>query len=317
MYIDALQYFLPSRKVFEQLRHAPMDAVHVTVGYHETYDQVLRNLDIWGELCAAHADLIMPARSGADILAARAAGRTAILFGLQNPLAFSADISRVEGLKSRGISFCQITYNQQSLLGAGCFEPRDSGLTAFGAEVLAEMQRLGMIVDLSHAGYLTMRDVISAATRPVAITHANPLAWHDCPRNIPDDILASLTAKGGMMGFSLYPHHLAGGSDCDFADFARMVSGLVDRYGAGHFGIGSDLCQDQPDSVVNWMRNGHWRKIPAPPVKFPKQPGWFTDNRDFGRIASGLRDDGIDAAAVDGVMGQNWFDFLSAGLEHA
>ncbi len=316
MFIDALQYVAPSRKVFEQMRAGQLDLVHITVGYHEDFHGVLQNLSDWNKHLEANSDLIARATSVQDVRAANKAGRTAIMFGLQNPLAFSADLGRVELLVQAGIRFCQITYNQQSLLGAGCFETQDSGLTDFGRECVAEMNRVGMVIDLSHAGSQTAMDVAQVSNRPVAVTHANPHAWHPVPRNISDDLIQTVTSKGGMVGFSLYPHHLKDGSACSLATFATMAADCVTRFG-NHFGIGSDLCQDQPDSVVNWMRNGHWRKTPVPAAVFPQQPDWFTDNRDFPGLASGLSHAGLTGQQVDGIMGNNWERFLESALEPA
>ena len=223
MFIDALQYIAPSRAVFEQMRAGRLSAVHVTVGYHEDFLGVVQNLQVWNRWFEDCSDVIARAVTCEEIRAANAAGKTAILFGLQNPLAIGADIGRVEILAQLGIRFCQITYNQQSLLGAGCFEPNDSGLTAFGREVVNEMNRVGMVIDLSHAGHQTAMDVVDYSSRPVTVTHANPDAWHPAPRNLHHDLLQALSERSGMVGFSLYPHHLRGGSDCSLADFAEMA----------------------------------------------------------------------------------------------
>ncbi|MEM6306709.1 MAG: membrane dipeptidase [Pseudomonadota bacterium] len=309
MYIDALQYVAPSRAVFEDMRAGAVDMVHITVGYHEDLDGVLRNLSAWYTHIEHNSDLLTRATTVADIRAAHANGTTAVMFGLQNPLPLGADLGRVQLLYDLGIRFCQLTYNQQSLLGAGCFEDRDSGVTAFGRECIAEMNRVGMVIDLSHAGPHTAAEAVALSTRPVAITHANPKSWHDSPRNVTHDLIAAVTARGGMMGFSLYPHHLAGGSDCDLPQFAQMAADMVARFGP-HFGIGSDLCQNQPDSVVNWMRNGHWRKTPVPAAVFPPQPPWFQSNRDFPGLALGFKQAGMSADDIAGLMGQNWMRFL-------
>ncbi|MEO0358941.1 MAG: membrane dipeptidase [Pseudomonadota bacterium] len=313
MFVDALQYVRPSRQVFEQMNQGQMGLVHITVGYHETFDGVLRNLAAWNQEFESHGDLITPAHSMQDVRDAQRAGKTAIMFGLQNPLAISADISRIAILHQLGIRFCQVTYNQQSLLGAGCFEDIDSGLTAFGRECVTEMNRLGMVIDLSHAGSKTAQDVAEFSDRPVAVTHANPHVWHAAPRNISETLIETVTGKGGMVGFSLYPHHLNSGSECAGSDFAAMAADCVHRFGP-HFGIGSDLCQDQPDSVVNWMRNGHWRKTPVPAAVFPTQPSWFSDNRDFPGLAPLLHDAGLSQVETDGVLGQNWITFLDTAL---
>jgi len=166
MFIDALQYIAPSRAVFEQMRAGRLSAVHVTVGYHEDFLGVVQNLQVWNRWFEECGDVIARAVTCDEIRAANAAGKTAILFGLQNPLAIGADIGRVEILAQLGIRFCQITYNQQSLLGAGCFEPHDSGLTSFGREVVNEMNRVGMVIDLSHAGHQTAMDVVAILRVP-------------------------------------------------------------------------------------------------------------------------------------------------------
>ena len=314
MFIDALQYIRPSRAVFQQMNAGKLSAVHITVGYHEDFMGVVENLKGWNRWFESCGDLISRATNCDEISAANKAGKTAILFGLQNPLAFGSDISRVELLAQLGIQFCQITYNQQSLLGAGCFEPVDSGLTVFGREVVDEMNRVGMVIDLSHAGHKTAMEVIKYSERPVAVTHANPNAWHATPRNLHHDLLQALSETGGMVGFSLYPHHLKSGSECSLEEFSDMASNMIQTYGSKTFGIGSDLCQGQPDSVVNWMRNGHWRKKPEPSVKFPKPPTWFKDNSDFLGLAKGLRRSTISDADVDRLVGKNWMSFLEKAL---
>ena len=315
MYVDGLQYIHPSREIFQQMRVGSLSAVHITVGYHEDFLGVVDNLQTWNRWFEECGDLIAKATSSADILAANAAGKTAILFGLQNPLAIGTDLARVELLSQLGIRFCQLTYNQQSLLGAGCFETYDNGLTVFGREVVDEMNRVGMIVDLSHAGHKTAMDVVSYSKRPTAVTHANPNIWHSVPRNIHHDLLKALHDTGGMVGFSLYPHHLKSGSDCSLSEFSQMVAEMVEIYGNKMFGIGSDLCQDQPDSVVNWMRNGHWRKTPAPLAVFPDCPVWFRDNRDFPNLAVGLKAAGLPAEQVAGILGDNWRAFWQIGFD--
>ena len=314
MLIDALQYIRPGRNVFQQMRAGKLSAVHITVGYHEEFTDVLKNLQSWNKWFENCGDLISRANNCDEVYAANKAGKTAILFGLQNPLAIGADIARVELLAQLGIRFCQVTYNQQSLLGAGCFEPVDSGLTVFGREVVDEMNRVGMVIDLSHAGHKTSMDVINYSKRPVVVTHANPDAWHTAPRNLNHELLQALSETGGMVGFSLYPNHLKLGSDCTLQEFSKMVSIASKDYGAAMFGIGSDLCQGQPDSVINWMRNGYWRKMPEPSARFPEPTTWFKDNSDFPGLAEGLRRSSMSDSEVTGVMGENWMTFWKTAL---
>ena len=312
--IDACQYCNWSETIFRQLREGGVDAIHVTICYHEDFRETVDNLIDWNMNFARYPDLIMPGRFASDIDAARATNRTAVFFGLQNCSAIEDDIGLVAILHDLGIRFMQVTYNNQSLLGSGCYEAVDAGISRMGREVIAEMNRVGLVVDMSHSGERTCLESIEISSRPTAITHANPKSWHDVPRNKSDEILKALAARGGMLGLSLYPHHLAGGSTCTLDSFTAMVADLANLIGADHIGIGSDLCQDQPDSVVEWMRNGRWTKgqtnIGLGKAVFPAQPEWFRDNRNFPTIRAGLAARGFSPSEVAGIMGNNWYRFF-------
>ena len=158
------------------------------------------------------------------------------------------------------------------------------------------------------------------SSRPIAITHANPHWWHPALRNKSDAVLKALTRAGGMLGLSLYPHHLKGGSACTLESFCAMAAETAERYGVEHLGIGSDLCQDQPDSVVTWMRNGRWSKVTdygegsASAAGFPSQPHWFTSNADLANLREGLRRTGFSEQEVGDIMGGNWLRFYNASF---
>ena len=313
--IDNLQYAKFSPEIFAQMRAGGVDAVHVTIAYHESFREMVLNLEQWNRWFEAHPDLIFKGTTGADVRLARETGRTAIFFGFQNPSPIEDDIGLVEICHQLGIRFMQLTYNNQSLLATGCYEDEDTGLTRMGKQVVREMNRVGMVVDMSHSAERSTLEAIAHSTRPIAITHANPSWWHKALRNKSDAVLKALTESGGMVGFSVYPHHLAGGSSCSLADFCGMIAEASRRYGSQHLGIGTDLCQGQPDSVVEWMRVGRWSKVidygegSAAQAGFPAMPTWFNDNRDFGNIRAGLLKAGLDAGAVDGIMGGNWLRF--------
>ena len=181
-----------------------------------------------------------------------------------------------------------------------------------GKQVIREMNRVGMVIDMSHSGTQSTLDAIELSERPIAITHANPSKWHAVPRNKSDIVLKQLAESGGMLGFSFYPHHLKMGTECDIDDFCNMVAKTADLIGIDHIGFGSDLCQDQPDSVVGWMRNGTWLKekgkstIPG----FPGQPVWFQNNQGFSNVLDGLRKVGFSGQEISKIAGKNWFNFF-------
>ena len=154
----------------------------------------------------------------------------------------------------------QLTYNNQSLLASGCYEEKDNGLSRMGKEVIEEMNRVGLIIDMSHSGEKSTIEAIEHSKLPITISHANPSFWHKVKRNKSNEILKLLASKGGMLGLSLYPHHLKNNSNCTLDSFCKMIIDLIELIGIDHIGFGSDLCQDQPDSVVEWMRVGRWTK---------------------------------------------------------
>ena len=212
----------------------------------------------------------------------------------------------------------QLTYNNQSLLATGCYEKIDSGVTNFGREAIKEMNRVGIVVDMSHSAEKSTMDAIEISEKPIAITHANPSFWHAAKRNKSSDLLKMLSDSGGMLGLSLYPHHLKENTNCTLESFCEMVAKTAEIMGASKIGIGSDLCLDQPDSVVEWMRNGTWTKTKnygegsKNKPGFPKQPDWFEDTRGFANIEKGLKKIGFSDDETHGILGNNWYNFYKS-----
>ena len=314
--IDALQYANWSEKIFRQMREGGVDAVHVTIAYHENFRETVANMEQWNSYFERFPDLIFQGKTGDDVRLARETGRTAIFYGFQNPSPMEDDIRLVEILHTLGARFMQLTYNNQSLLATGCYEADDTGITRMGREVIEEMNRVGLVVDMSHSAERSTLEAMEVSSRPIVITHANPAFWESALRNKSDSILKGLGETGGMLGFSMYPHHLKGKGDCTLQSFCEMIGRSAEIMGVDHIGLGSDLCQDQPDTVVEWMRVGRWTKKidygegSAGNAGFPSMPEWFKDNRDFGNVRQGLLDVGFDEEDAAKVMGNNWLRFF-------
>jgi len=313
--IDNLQYCNWSREIFEINREAGLNAVHVTVVYHEDYDEFLSKISEWDELFKKNSDLIFLGKDFKDIEKAKSENKTAIFFGFQNCSPIEDDLKLVEKVHELGCRFMQLTYNNQSLLATGCYENVDSGVTNFGKEVIKEMNRVGIVIDMSHSAEKSTLDAIELSEKPIAITHANPFFWHSAKRNKSDNLLKNLSQSGGMLGLSLYAHHLKDSSNCKLENFCEMVAKTADLIGVKNIGIGSDLCLNQPDSVVEWMRNGTWTKAKnygegsKDKPGFPKQPDWFIDARGFSSLEKGLKNIGFSIDEVNGILGNNWFNF--------
>ena len=206
--IDNLQYCKWSREVFQINRDAGLDAVHVTVVYHEDYDEFLERINEWSNHFKENSDLIFLGNSYKDIEKAKVEKKTAIFFGFQNCSPIEDDIALIEKVHNHGCRFMQLTYNNQSLLATGCYEKNDSGVTNFGREAIKEMNRVGIVIDMSHSAEKSTFDAIEISEKPIAITHANPFFWHNAKRNKSEDLLKALAESNGMLGLSLYAHHL-------------------------------------------------------------------------------------------------------------
>tara|TARA_B100001559_G_scaffold319399_1_gene328683 strand:- start:3585 stop:4601 length:1017 start_codon:yes stop_codon:yes gene_type:complete len=314
--IDGLQYNNWSEDIFRQMNEGGVSAVHVTICYHEDFQEMVENVIAWNRLFEEYSDLIFQGRSSDDVLKGADEGRTAIIFGFQNCSPIEDNIGLVEICHQLGVRFMQLSYNNQSLLATGCYEEDDPGITRMGRQVISEMNRVGLVVDMSHSAARSTLEAIEISSRPIAITHANPLFWFDALRNKSDDVLKALAESGGILGFSMYPHHLKNKSACLLEEFCEMIARTAEMIGVERIGMGSDLCQNQPDRVVEWMRNGTWStdrdfgEGSANSAGFPEQPEWFRDNRDFINIFSCLRRKGFSENEVKRIAGLNWLEFF-------
>ncbi|TCJ27740.1 membrane dipeptidase [Halomonas sp. GDM18] len=314
--IDGLQYSNWSREIFEQMREGGLDAVHATLVYHETTRETLSRLGEWNRRFEAWPDLIMPVHVPQDIAVAQASGRVGIILGAQNCSPIEDDIDMVEVMRDLGLMIMQLTYNNQSLLACGCYEAEDSGITRFGRQVIREMNRVGMVIDMSHSAERSTLEAIEISERPVIISHANPESFHPAKRNKSDKVLKAIAESDGLLGFSAYPFHLHNGSDCTLTEYCEMIARTADLMGVEHLGIGTDLCQNQPVSILEWMRNGRWSKDmdygegSASNADWPRPLSWLRDSRDFPNLIAGLRKVGMSEDEVAGIMGKNWVALL-------
>lgn len=318
--IDGLQYVNWNRELFEEAKLGGVNVIHVTIAYWENKKEVIENINTWGRQFTEHSDLIMPINEAREIKIAQEEGKIGIIFGFQNCSPIEDDIRLIEEMYKLGVRIMQLSYNNQSLLATGCYEARDSGITRFGKEAIKEMNRLGMIIDMSHSAELSTLQAIELSTRPIAITHANPTTFHSALRNKSNDVLKNLSQSEGMLGVSLYPFHLANGSDCLLKDFCNMIYDTAELMGIDRIGIGSDLCLNWDYKVLEWMRSGRWALAPdygegnAEQPSWPKQPDWFKDNLGFQNIINGLEAVSFTSQDIEKIMGQNWLNFFNSSF---
>ncbi|TQN60573.1 membrane dipeptidase [Agrobacterium tumefaciens] len=250
--IDGLQTCQWSRSIFEDMRAGGLTAVNVSSVIWENFREGIGYVSEWKRFLRENDDLIRPVRTVADIHAAKAENRTGIIIGWQNTSPLEDKLDYVEIFKDLGVGIMQLTYNTQNYSGAGYLEENDSGLTGFGREVLAEMNRVGVLCDLSHVGDKTTADVIARSQAPVCISHVLPRALRDVKRNKPDELFTACAEKGGIIGISLFAPGLAAGNDATVEDYLDAMAYVIDLVGEDHVGIGTDFSQERP-------RPGPWQ----------------------------------------------------------
>ncbi|OKL36530.1 membrane dipeptidase [Domibacillus mangrovi] len=318
--IDALELSNWDRDFLLLLKKGGVTCVHACCGLWENARETLTKLGTWHRFFAEHEDLVMPVHKGEDILKAKASGKIGVVLGAQNTSALEDELALVSVFNDLGVKIMQLTYNNQNLIGSSCYEEQDTGLSRYGKLVVEEMNRVGMVVDLSHVGNRTSLDAIAASSRPVAITHANPDWIYPSKRNKSKELLGELRDNGGVLGVCAYPH-LINGPETTLEEFCDMIVRTVDFMGIEHVGIGTDLTLNMSDEFLKWMRMGRWtHKIDygagsKDNPSWPEWQSWFKTPADFPNIAMGLANKGMTQEEVSAVMGGNWLRFFTEGFK--
>jgi membrane dipeptidase len=237
---------VPLAEVYlEDIRNSGLTAVHVTIlpvgstPPDAAFAEAVLGIGRYEREIERNPGVLTRIRTVADLRAAKSAGRTGLIYGFQDGVAFETDLSRLDELYRLGIRIVQPTYNRRNLLGVGCLEPANAGLSKAGVEAVARMNELGILVDLSHCARQTAADAIRASTRPVAFTHTGSAAQNDHPRNRTDAELRAVAEKGGVSGIFFMPF-LSEGRQPTAADVIRHLEHMVQVAGEDHVSIGTD-----------------------------------------------------------------------------
>ena len=222
-------------------RSSHVTALHnsVGVGGPTAYDDALTFLAGWNGFVARNPEVFTLVDTADDIDKAKAAGKIAVIMGLQNAEQFR-QASDVQTFRQMGLRCAQLTYNTQNLLGSGSTERVDGGMTDFGVEIIKEMNKVGMLVDVSHSGERTTLDAIDLSTGPIAITHSNCRALNNHPRLKTDEAIRKLAAKGGVMGITGVRNFVKDREPTTVEDVVNHIDHVVKLVGIEHVGIGTD-----------------------------------------------------------------------------
>lgn len=305
--VDGLEISRWDEEMLLRVRQGGLTAVVVTVATLEGFRATVENITEWYRRFDRHASVIMPVRSGEDIREAKQMGKVGIILGFQNTSPIEDDLRLLRVFKELGIRVIQLTYMERNFVGDGCLERTDCGLSRFGLEVVEEMNRLGILIDLSHVGYRTTMEAIEASQKPVAFTHANPRALCDHPRNKTDEQIKALVRKGGVIGATIFPPYLAAGSKATIEHVVDVIDYLVGLAGIDHVGIGTDFTEGQPREWFEWLLRGKSSKEPIMELQYPiVNPAGIQSVADFPNITQALLARGYADSDVRKIIGENW-----------
>ncbi|WPC75577.1 dipeptidase [Vibrio porteresiae] len=307
--IDGLVIAKWERALFQDMREGGLTAANCTVSVWEGFQHTVNNIVAMNNLLEENSDLVLKVNSTADIRRAKQEGKTGVMMGFQNAHAFEDQIGYVQVFKDLGVGVVQMCYNTQNLVGTGCYE-RDGGLSGFGHEIVAEMNKVGMMCDLSHVGAKTSQEVILASQKPVCYSHCLPSGLKDHPRNKSDEEIKFIAEHGGFVGVTMFAPFLKNGIHSTIDDYVEAIAYIFNLVGEDHIGIGTDFTQGQDQPFFEWLTHdkGYARRL----TNFGEiiNPEGIRTLGEFPNLTAALLKHGFSESQVRKIMGENWLRVL-------
>jgi len=308
-----------SEQEVKDAHESGVTCAHITVGAvgstapDTAFMETVRGIAYWEREIDRHPDVLGRVRVASDIGKAKKNKRCGLVYGVQDGVAFETDLARLDDLHALGLRVVQPTYNRRNLLGDGCLEPGNAGLSRAGIEAIERMNSLGILIDLSHCGRQTAADAIRISKKPVAFTHTGCQALSDHPRNRTDVELRAVADKGGVSGIYFMPY-LSEGRQPTAADIVRHVEHMVQVAGEDHVSIGTDgnlsptvVDQKYKDAFAKNTRERRESGIGAP---WETEEGYLfaadlNTPRRLATLAMMLADRRHSAARIEKILGGN------------
>ena len=309
--VDGLVVSRWSREVFAGMRAGGITAANCTAAVWEGFEPAMENMTAFLRWFDEHGDLIRRVLTVEDVLAAKAEGRVGVILGWQNTSPIEDDLRRLALFHELGLRVVQLAYNTQNFVGSGCYESRDSGLSDFGRDVVAELNRLGIVIDLSHVGPLTTKEAVHESTTPVSFTHVCPAALQAHRRNRSDEELRLVAERGGMIGVTPFPWFLR---EPTLDAYLDAVEHVICVAGEEHVGIGTDFTEGHGDSFLEWiMRDkGYGRLLTTTPLADlgVVMPDGIARLADWPNLTAAMETRGWTEQRILRLLGDNWMRFL-------
>ena len=303
--IDGLIIAKWDGSIFADMRRGGLSAANCTVSVWEGFGDTVANIADMKKLIRDNSELVSLVRTTSDIARAKQEGKTGIILGFQNAHAFEDNLGYIEAFADMGVRVVQLCYNTQNLIGTGCYE-RDGGLSGFGREAIAEMNRVGIMVDLSHVGGATSEEAILASSRPVCYSHCLPSGLKEHARNKSDDQLRFIADQGGFIGVTMFPPFLKRGIEATVADYVEAIDYVIDLVGDDCVGVGTDFTQGYDKGFFDWITHDKGRHRKLTSFGTILNPEGIRTIGEFPNLTAAMQKAGWSETRIRKVMGENW-----------
>jgi membrane dipeptidase len=307
-----------SARALADARASGVTAVNVTVcevgNGSDRFEKAVAEIASVERELSEHPDLFLKVQRASDLTLAKSTGRMGLIFGFQDTSMLQGELQRMEIFRDLGVRICQPTYNRRNLMGDGCLESADGGLSRLGLEFIGELNRLHVLLDLSHAGRRAIVEGIAASKAPMAITHTGCRALADLPRNTDDGSLRALADKGGVAGI-YFIQFLRASGQVHADDVVRHLEHAVDVCGEDHVGIGTDRAIS-PITVDDAFWKSHRKRIEERRKAGLAAPGEsadllpfipeYNEPRRLKKLADDLAQRGWTTTRIEKILGSNF-----------
>lgn len=300
-------------EVFAAFKRSGVTAIQTSLN-NRTLAAATADLAKWQARLDRYSDRLIKVTRGGDITNAKQQGKIAVVLGFQNATMIGDEVNNVDLLHRMGTRCIQLTYNARNLLGDGCTERTNAGLSDFGVEVVERMNQLGIVVDLSHCGEATSRDGIAVSKRPPAFTHTMCKSVYDHPRAKSDALLKALADKGGVVGIATLGYFSGPTPETTFDDYLKHVDHAVKVAGIDHVGLASDysIRGIEPTATrENWYLPRLKQFKPSYRVRWPPWIKELDPPERFRNIARGLAKRGHRTGDIEKIIGGNWARYFT------
>jgi membrane dipeptidase len=311
---DLVSPLIAQEKYIKEYLEGEFSIVGVTLAVNDDYKKTLATIQAWQSRFEKMSEQLVHVRSIKDIQKVIETKKLGIIFHLQNTAPLDGDIHLIKEFFDLGVRVIQLTYNTRNIFGCGCECEIDTGLTELGYKSIDEMNKYGMLLDLSHAGYRTAEEALNYSKRPIIFSHSN--VYNLCPsdRNVPDKLIKLLTKRGGCIGVNAFsPLVTKENPQASLSQFLDHIDYIRDLIGIEYISLGLDYYTGQwpyvstDVAIKNYeslVEKGVWnvKNYPKPPHKYVQE---LETPRTIGNLEKGLIERGYEEKEIAAILGEN------------